>query len=169
MSEARQIEHGRDKEPEPGDPAELVMTPVSGGDPELILIASGSELHVAHGAAEALEAEGIPTRVVSLPCWERFGAQDDAYHESVLPSTVRRRVSVEAGVHLGWERWVGDEGAIIGIDRFGASAPAATIFAELGFTVDRVAGIGRRVVRDGLRGRIPTLGRERLEGGADKR
>jgi transketolase len=129
----------------------------AGGNPELILIGTGSELQLAHGAAEVLEAEGIPTRVVSLPCWERFEAQNEAYRESVLPSAVRRRVSVEAGVHLGWERWVGDEGAIIGLDRFGASAPGATIFEQLGFTVDRVVDIGRRVVRDGLRGRVPTL------------
>ena len=127
-----------------------------GGRPELILIGTGSELSLAYGAADALEADGVPTRVVSLPCWERFDAQDEAYRESVLPAALRKRVSVEAGVHLGWERWVGDEGAIIGLDRFGASAPAATIFTELGFTVDRVADIGRRVVHEGLRGRIPT-------------
>jgi transketolase len=132
-------------------------TEPAGSLPELILIGTGSELLLAHAAAEALETDGIATRVVSLPCWERFEAQDAAYREAVLPSAVRKRVSIEAGVHLGWERWVGDEGAIIGLDRFGASAPGATIFAELGFTVERIAGIGRRVVRDGLRGQIPTL------------
>ena len=70
---------------------------------------------------------------------------------------MKKRVSVESGVSLGWERWVGDEGAIIGIDHFGASAPAGTIFKEFGFTADRVADVGRRVVRDGLHGRQPTL------------
>jgi transketolase len=125
--------------------------------PSLILIATGSELQLAFAAAETLEGEGIPSRVVSLPCWERFEAQDAAYRESVLPTAVRRRVSVEMGISLGWERWVGDEGAIIGLDHFGASAPAGTIFEKFGFTADRVAEVGRRVVRDGLRGRIPTL------------
>ena len=76
--------------------------------------APGSELQLCAAAADALEAEGIPTRVVSLPCWERFEAQDAAYRESVLPPAVRKRVTVEAGVSLGWERWAGDEGAIIG-------------------------------------------------------
>ena len=75
----------------------------------------------------------------------------------MLPPDVRKRVSVEAGVSLGWERWVGDEGAIIGIDHYGASAPAGTIFEEFGFTTDRVADVARRVVREGLHGRIQTL------------
>jgi transketolase len=95
--------------------------------------------------------------VVSLPCWERFDAQDAAYRDEVLPPAIRKRVSVEIGVPLGWERWVGDEGAIVGLDHFGASAPAGTIFEQLGFTADRVADVARRVVREGLRGRIPPL------------
>jgi transketolase len=111
---------------------------------------------VAFAAAGALEADGIATRVVSLPCWEAFEDQDEAYRDQVLPPDVPKRLSVEAGVHLGWERWVGNEGAIVGLDRYGASAPAATIFEELGFTIDRVADIGRQVVREGLHGRIPT-------------
>ena len=106
-------------------------------------------------AADALEADGILTRVVSLPCWERFEAQEPGYRDAVLPPTVTARVSVEIGVSMGWERWVGDHGAIIGLDHFGASAPAGTIFEHFGFTADRVADIGRRVVRDGLRGRDP--------------
>jgi transketolase len=134
-----------------------VLRDASGGTPQLILIATGSELQLAFGAAETLEGEGIATRVVSLPCWERFEAQDQAYRDSVLPASVRKRVGVEIGVTLGWDRWVGDEGAIVGLDHFGASAPAGTIFEKFGFTVDRVADVGRRVVRDGLRGRIPTI------------
>lgn len=134
-----------------------VLREASGGRPELILIGTGSELQLCVAAAETLEADGIPTRVVSLPCWERFEAQDEAYRDEVLPPDVRRRVSVEIGVTLGWERWVGDEGAIVGLDHFGASAPAGTIFEKLGFTDERVADVGRRVVREGLRGRIPTL------------
>jgi transketolase len=122
-----------------------------------ILIGTGSELQLAFGAAEALEAEGIPTRVVSLPCWEVFEAQDAAYRESVLPREVRARVAVEAGVSLGWERWVGDEGAIVGLDHFGASAPAGTIFEKFGFSVDRVAAVARDVVAGTVRRPVPTL------------
>jgi len=134
-----------------------VLREAAGGNPQLILMGTGSELQLAFHAAEAVEADGIPARVVSLPCWERFDAQDQAYRDSVLPPNVRKRVSVEVGVPLGWERWVGDEGAIIGLDHFGASAPAGTIFEHLGFTTDRVADVARKVVRDGLRGRIPPL------------
>ena len=94
---------------------------------------------------------------MSLPCWERFQAQDQAYRDEVLPPSVRKRVSVEVGVSLGWERWVGDEGAIVGLDHFGASAPAGTIFEHFGFTVDRVTDVARRVVREGLHGPIPTV------------
>ena len=137
--------------------AGYVLREASGGSPELILIATGSELQLAFAAAEALEADGIASRVVSLPCWERFEAQDAAYRDAVLPPTVRKRVAVEIGVTLGWDRWVGDEGAIIGLDHFGASAPAGTIFEKFGFTAERVADVGRQVVREGLRGRIPTV------------
>ncbi len=125
--------------------------------PQLILIATGSELQLAVAAAATLEADGIATRVVSLPCWELFEQQDDAYRSAVLPPSVRRRVAVEAGSPLGWDRWTGDEGAVIGIDHFGASAPAADIFSRFGLTAERVADVGRRVVRDGLRGWQPTL------------
>ncbi len=134
-----------------------VLRDASGGAPELILIATGSELQLAFGAAERLEAEGVPTRVVSLPCWERFEDQDAAYREAVLPAAVRRRVTVEMGVTQGWERYAGDEGALIGLDHFGASAPAGTIFEKLGFTLDRVTDVARGVAKGELRGRIPTL------------
>jgi transketolase len=134
-----------------------ILREASGGVPRLITIGTGSELQLAFAAAETLEGEGIPTRVVSLPCWERFDAQDQAYRDRVLPPSVRARVSVEVGASMGWERWVGDEGAIVGLDHFGASAPAGTIFERLGFTADRVTDVARRVVRDGLHGRIPTL------------
>ena len=134
-----------------------VLREASGGSPQLITIGTGSELQLAVAAADALEGEGIPTRVVSLPCWERFEAQDQAYRDSVLPPDVRKRMSVEIGVSLGWERWVGDEGAIVGLDHYGASAPAGTIFEKFGFTAERVTDVARRVVREGLHGRIPTL------------
>ena len=129
----------------------------AGTEPDLLLIATGSELQLAFAAADALEADGIGARVVSLPCWEAFDAQDAAYRDAVIPPSVRHRLTIEVGASLGWERYAGDEGAIIGIDHFGASAPAGTIFEKLGFTVDRVTDVARRVVREGLRGRIATL------------
>ncbi|MBI2778039.1 MAG: transketolase [Chloroflexi bacterium] len=129
----------------------------SGGAPAIILVATGSELQLAMGAAEALEAEGTPARVVSLPCWEAFELQDAAHRESVLPRAVGARVTIEAGVTLGWSRYAGDSGASIGIDHFGASAPAGTIFEELGFTVERVTDVARSVLRGELRGPVPTL------------
>jgi transketolase len=134
-----------------------ILREASGGSPALIMIGTGSELQLAFAAAETLENEGTPTRVVSLPCWERFELQSEAYRDSVLPPSVRKRVSVEVGVSLGWERWVGDEGAIIGLDHYGASAPAGTIFEKFGFTPARVSDVARRVVNDGLHGRIPTV------------
>ena len=133
----------------------------AGTAPDLLLIATGSELQLAFAAAEALEREAIAARVVSLPCWEAFDAQDEAYRESVIPRSVRRRVTIEAGTSMGWERYAGDEGAILGIDRYGASAPAGTIFEKLGFTTERVVDVARRVVREGLRGRVPTLDGDR--------
>ncbi|OGO57598.1 MAG: transketolase [Chloroflexi bacterium RBG_16_72_14] len=142
-----------------------VLREAAGGEPQLILIGTGSELQLCFRAAEDLEGDGIPTRVVSLPCWERFEAQDQAYRDAVLPPSVRRRVTVEAGVPLGWERYAGDEGAILGLDRFGASAPAGTIFRSFGFTADNVAEVGRRVVRDGLRGRVGVAGDAHGHGG----
>jgi transketolase len=128
-----------------------------GGEPKVILIGTGSELQLAFGAAEALEKDGVPARVVSLPCWELFERQDEAYRESVLPRGVTARVAVESGVSLGWERWVGDDGAIVGLDHFGASAPAGTVFEKFGFTVDRVADVARRVLDGSVRGPQPTL------------
>ena len=124
---------------------------------DLILIATGSELGLAMEANARLEPEGIRTRVVSLPCWEAFDRQEPDYRDAVLPPGVRRRLSVEAGVSLGWDRWVGDEGAILGIDHFGASAPAPTIFEHFGFTVDHVAEVAREVAAGTIHGRIPTL------------
>jgi transketolase len=125
--------------------------------PAVILIGTGSELHLAFRAAEALEADGVTSRVVSLPCWETFEDQDAAYRDTVLPPAVSKRVSVEAGATLGWERWVGDDGAIIGIDHFGASAPAPAIFEHFGLTVERVTDVARKVANGELRGRVPTV------------
>ncbi|HSX21244.1 MAG TPA: transketolase [Gaiellaceae bacterium] len=104
-------------------------------EPELILIASGSEVALAVEAAKQIDR---PTRVVSMPCWELFQLQTQDYRDEVLPPDVKARVSVEAGVGLGWRQWVGDEGDSISIERFGASAPGPTVLEKLGFTVDNV-------------------------------
>jgi transketolase len=108
------------------------------GSPDLILIASGSEVHLALEAAQRLDAEGVHGRVVSMPCWELFEAQTSDYRAEVLPPDVKARVSVEAGVALGWKQWVGDEGDSISIERFGASAPGSVVLERLGYTVDNV-------------------------------
>ncbi len=107
-----------------------------GGDPDLILLATGSEVHVALDAARALRAN---VRVVSMPCWELFEVQPQSYRDEVLPPAVEARLSVEAGISLGWERWVGLRGGSVAVDRYGASAPAARIFEELGLTAASVA------------------------------
>ncbi len=114
-------------------------------EPAVILIATGSELHLALAARELLAADGIAARVVSLPCQERFAAQPRAWRDAVLPPAIRARVSVEAGVSFGWERWTGTEGAIIALDRFGASAPAGELLERFGFTPAAIAAVARRV------------------------
>ena len=124
---------------------------------DILILATGSELGLAMGAASNLEAEGTRTRVVSLPCWEAFDAQDAAYRDSVIPPAVTRRLSIEAGVSLGWDRWVGPAGAIMAIDGFGASSPAATIFEHFGFTVDHVTEVARGVVAGSVVGRVPLV------------
>jgi len=136
-----------------------VLRESSGGPSKIgvLLLATGSELGLIAAAAERLEADGVATRVVSMPCWEAFDRQSPDYRDEVLPPTVRRRLSVEAGVGLGWERWVGDEGAMMSIEHFGASAPGATIFEHYGFTVDHVTEVARGVADGRLRGRQPTL------------
>jgi transketolase len=108
------------------------------GQSDVILLATGSEVHVAYEAAKRLDEQGVHARVVSMPCWELFELQTPTYREEVLPAEVRARVSVEAGVALGWRRWVGDEGDSISIERFGASAPGATVLERLGVNVDNV-------------------------------
>ncbi|MGI8703968.1 MAG: transketolase-like TK C-terminal-containing protein, partial [Candidatus Limnocylindrales bacterium] len=117
-----------------------------GARPDLILLATGSELHLAVEAHRQLGAEGIRSRVVSMPCWELFGEQSEDYRNEVLPPEATRRVSIEAGTSLGWDRWVGPEGAMIAIERFGASAPAADIFERFGFTADHLAEVARGVL-----------------------
>ncbi|MDF1614650.1 transketolase [Desulfurivibrio dismutans] len=108
------------------------------GTPELILLATGSEVELAVAAAEQLNRQGRPTRVVSLPCVEVFEAQDEAYRQQVLPDAVDKRIAIEAGSTAGWYKYVGRKGQVIGLDRFGESAPAGELFELFGFTVDKV-------------------------------
>ncbi|MBC8170959.1 MAG: transketolase, partial [Anaerolineae bacterium] len=108
------------------------------GTPDVILISSGSEVHIAHAAYKTLINEGFKIRVVSLPCWELFEAQDDSYKESVLPRRVTNRISIEAGVTLGWQKYTGTYGVNIGIDHFGASAPYERIYQEFGLTAENI-------------------------------
>ena len=115
----------------------------SSGHPDVILIASGSELALALGARQQLETEGIRTRVVSLPSWYLFGQQEKAYRDAVLAPEVEARVSVEAGATLGWARWVGPNGRSVGIDHFGASAPWTRLYEAFGLTVEGVATAAR--------------------------
>jgi transketolase len=115
-----------------------------GDTPDVVLVATGSEVQLAVAAAELLEADDVAVRVVSMPSWELFDAQDQTYRDEVLPPAVRARVAVEAGVTHGWHRYVGDIGEVVGLDRFGASAPAERLFEEFGFTADEVAAAARR-------------------------
>jgi len=115
--------------------------------PDLILMATGSEVHICTRAADLLEADGIATRVVSMPCLDRFARQDAAYQGTVLPPEVRARVSVEAAATLGWDRWVGDAGEAIGMAGFGASAPAKALYEHFGFVPERVADSARAVLK----------------------
>jgi transketolase len=116
------------------------------GTPEVLLLGSGSEVHIAIEAANVLKAEGIKARVVSMPCWELFDEQDAAYRESVLPSSITARVSIEAGRTLGWERYVGMNGIAIGVDKFGASAPFERIYQEYGLTSAAVIAAAKKVL-----------------------
>ncbi|MFN2322402.1 MAG: transketolase [Trueperaceae bacterium] len=116
------------------------------GPADVLLVATGSEVSLALAAREVLEGEGVRARVVSLPSWERFEAQDDAYRASVLPPDVRARVAIEAGASFGWARYVGLDGEVVGIDRFGASAPGDTVMEAFGFTPANVVAAARRVL-----------------------
>ena len=108
------------------------------GTPQVILMSSGSEVHIVHEAYSVLRSQGIKARVVSMPCWELFDAQDEAYKESMLPARVTARVSIEAGVTQGWHKYVGSQGIAIGLDHFGASAPYERIYEEFGLTAEHV-------------------------------
>ena len=122
-----------------------VLAEAANGTPEVILIASGSELGIILEARERLEAEGTPTRVVSLPSWYLFGRQEKDYRDSVLPPEISKKVSVEAASTFGWTRWVGASGSSLGLDHFGASAPSDILFEKFGFAVEDVVKAARNV------------------------
>ena len=123
-----------------------VLSEAKGGQPQAILIGTGSEVALALEAQEILAGEGIPCRVVSMPCWELFEEQSQEYRGSVLPPSVTARVAVEAGSTLGWWRWVGDGGSVVGLDRFGASAPAEVSWEKFGFTPAHLAEEVKRLL-----------------------
>ncbi|PNE41781.1 MULTISPECIES: transketolase [Streptomyces] len=122
-----------------------------GGEPQVVLIATGSELQLAVEAREQLQAEGVPTRVVSMPSVEWFEEQDQAYKDSVLPPSVKARVAVEAGIGLTWHRYVGDAGRIVSLEHFGASADGKLLYREFGFTPEAVAAAARESLADAAR------------------
>jgi len=117
------------------------------GKPDVLLLATGSEVHLALEARGMLAEEGVGARVVSMPCWEAFEEQDEAYRDAVLPPAVRARVAVEAASPFGWGRYVGLDGAVVGIDRFGESAPYEDVYKQVGITAEAVADAARRVLR----------------------
>jgi transketolase len=120
-----------------------VLAEADGGTPDVILLATGSEVHLALAAREELQAGGIGARVVSMPCWDRFDRQPQGYRDEVLPPSVRARVAVEQASTLGWDRYVGDGGAVVGMRTFGASAPLKQLAVKFGFTPDQVAELAR--------------------------
>jgi transketolase len=129
------------------DKGAYVLADLGEGDPDLILMASGSEVGLIVAAGKQLAAQSLKVRLVSFPSWELFSAQTQAYRDSVLPGRIQARLAVEAGVTMGWDRWVGEKGAVIGINRFGASAPAETVYRELGLTVENIFARALSLVR----------------------
>jgi len=123
-----------------------VLADADGGKPEVILLGTGTELQHCVAAYEKLKAEGIKARVVSMPCWEIFDQQDAAYKESVLPAAVTARVSIEMGATLGWDRYVGPKGKMIGMHSFGASAPLKDLLPKFGFVPDNVVAAAKQLL-----------------------
>jgi transketolase len=119
---------------------------VADGLPEIVLIATGSEVAPTLVAGQALAEQGTRVRVVSMPCMELFEAQPQEYRERVLPAAVRARLAVEAGATMSWWKWVGLDGDVLGLDRFGASAPGATVLKELGFSVENILARAQAVL-----------------------
>nr|MDQ2712876.1 transketolase [Acidobacteriota bacterium] len=115
-----------------------ILSEADGGQPDVILIGAGAEVSLCMKAQEKLNGYGVKSRVVSMPGWNLFAEQDEAYRESILPKTLKKRVTVEAGSTFGWERWAGDEGKMIGIDHYGASAPGDEVMKHFGLTAEHV-------------------------------
>jgi transketolase len=132
-----------------------VLAEADGGDPAVILVATGSEVQIALDARTRLQADGVPARVVSMPCVEWFAEQDPGYRDEVLPPGVRARVSIEAGVATGWEKIVGDAGRSISIEHFGASADYQTLYREFGITAEAAVAAARESLHDAEHGARP--------------
>jgi transketolase len=142
-----------------------VLAEASGGTPEVILMGTGSEVQIAVAARERLEADGVPTRVVSVPCVEWFAEQDDAYKNEVFPPSVRARVSVEAGVPMGWREFVGDAGRIVGLTHYGASAAYTVLYEQFGLTDEAVVAAARESIEAAASGPGVPAGPVRATGG----
>jgi len=123
-----------------------ILAEAEGGTPEIILIGTGSEVSLCLKAYEKLAGYGVKARVVSMPSWELFKWQDEGYRESILPRSIKKRITVEAGSTMGWAQWAGDEGTIIGIDHYGASAPGGEIMKNFGFTAEHVTSAALRML-----------------------
>lgn len=119
----------------------------SRGKADVVLLATGSEVAIALDAAKMLEADGLSPQVVSMPCWKLFDKQDDKYKNSVIPRDVKARVAIEAGIEMGWRKWLGDDGVFVGMTGFGASAPGKVCFKEFGITAENVAAAARDLVK----------------------
>jgi transketolase len=123
-----------------------ILADADGGAPDLILIGTGSETALCAKAQEKLKGYGVKARVVSMPSWELFNAQDEEYRESVLPKAIKKRVTVEAGSPMGWRQFAGDDGTIIGLNHYGASAPGEEIMKHFGFTTEHVTSAALRLM-----------------------
>jgi transketolase len=123
-----------------------ILTESGDGTPDFILMASGSEVSLVLAAGDQLASQGIRVRVVSFPSWELFAMQNQEYRDQILPPGVRCRLAVEAGITMGWERWVGDQGRVLGLNGYGASAPGSILFRELGFTVDHITEMANELI-----------------------
>ena len=121
----------------------------AGGKPEIILIATGSEVQLALSVAKQLQIKGIAARVVSMPCWSLFDSQPTEYRESVLPSDIQKRISIEAGTTLGWEHYVGLPGIALGVNHFGVSAPGEQVYREFGLTPEMVLETSLKLLMGG--------------------
>ncbi len=129
------------------DKGAYILQDATNGDPKVILLATGSEVSIAMEAWQKLNDAGIPARVVSMPCWKLFEAQDKSYRDKVLPPDVKARISIEAGATLGWYKWIGENGVAIGLDHFGASAPYKEIYEGFGITADRTVKAARELMQ----------------------